>query len=179
MTRSAIAAVAVLVLLLPTGCRQTPEPAGNTAASHDTEQVPAADGATPRAQTGSGQTLPMEAGPACPASGFPAFFDAYVEHLALQKAFTRWPLDATTIDSDAQPEPAPVTRSIEQTQASFPLLMTRQRAAADGLTVTVQQPDDRHAIVTYAKPDTDYQLRYWFERTGDCWMLVRMQDDSL
>lgn len=116
---------------------------------------------------------------ACPSMEFPAFFDAFIERNAIQNAFTRWPLTSTSIDADAQPEPTPVTRRIARHQARFPLLSTVQGATQDGLEVSVRELGDRRAMVTYAKPDTDYQVIYRFELASDCWYLIGIQDDSM
>lgn len=170
----AIAAVAFGLLLLA-GCRQTPET--DPAAESGTSEAVQAPAAEQRPSTAVDRATADQS--PCPSDEFQVFFDAFTDSMSVQKAFTRWPLASVSLDPAAQPEPAQVTRQIARHQATFPLLMTVQRAAQDGLEVSVQELGDGRTIVTYAKPDTDYQLRYRFRFNGQCWQLVGIQDDSL
>jgi len=38
---------------------------------------------------------------------------------------------------------------------------------------------DKEATVVVAKPDTDYQLVFYFRRLGNCWRLTEVEDQSL
>lgn len=173
-------AMTLLCVMLLAGCGRAAE-----SATDSTDASPQAQQQAATATDAQGQNTAVGAGrreglgEACPSMEFPTFFDAFMERNAIQNAFTRWPLTSTSIDAEAQPEPAPVTRRIARHQARFPLLTTAQRAAQDGLELSVRELGDRRAMVAYTKPDTDYQVIYRFELAGDCWYLTSIQDDSL
>lgn len=174
-------AMTLLCVMALAGCGRTADSTTDRTDTASQAQQPAAtpnDDQDPNTAAGArrGRGVPDEA---CPSMEFPTFFDAFMERNAIQNAFTRWPLTSTSIDAQAQPEPAPVTRRIARHQARFPLLSTVQRATQDGLELSVRELGDRRAMVTYAKPDTDYQVIYRFELAGDCWYLTSIQDDSL
>ncbi|MBX9403407.1 hypothetical protein K4L06_19000 [Lysobacter sp. BMK333-48F3] len=121
--------------------------------------------------------LAQGAGVACPSQDFDAFLVAFMDDPAVQKAFTKRPLQSETVDADAMPEPKPVTALLDGEKLEFPLMPSTARQKQDGLALS-QSESNGDKEVMLAKPDTDYQLSYFF-RKGDCWTLYRMRDDSL
>ncbi|WP_064749436.1 hypothetical protein [Lysobacter antibioticus] len=113
----------------------------------------------------------------CPSQDFDAFLVAFMDDPAVQKAFTKRPLQSETLDANADPEPRPVTALLDGEKLKFPLMPSSARQKQDGLALSQSELNGDKEVML-AKPDTDYQLSYFF-RKGDCWTLYRMRDDSL
>lgn len=114
---------------------------------------------------------------ACPSQDFDAFLAAFADSAQVQRAFTQRPLRSERVDANADPEPRPVTAMLDGDALHFPLMPSRERQQADGLVLSQTELNgDRQVML--AKPDTDYQLSFFF-RKGECWTLYRMRDDSL
>lgn len=116
-------------------------------------------------------------GVACPSQDFDAFLVAFMDDPAVQKAFTKRPLQSESLDANADPEPKPVTALLDGDKLRFPLMPSAAAQKRDGLALSQSELNGDKEVML-AKPDTDYQLSYFF-RKGDCWTLYRMRDDSL
>lgn len=114
---------------------------------------------------------------ACPSQDFDAFLSAFADDVAVQRAFTERPLRSETVDANADPEPKPVTAMLDGDAIKFPLMASRAKQQADGLVLSQTELNGDKQVLL-AKPDTDYQLSFFF-RKGECWTLYRMRDDSL
>ena len=125
--------------------------------------------------------LPTSAGAAsaCPAKDFKGFLAAFMDSPAVQKAHVSIPLSSTTVDADAQPEPAPRERKLGARDIVYPLMPAKARRAKDGLTTTIKTVSATQTEVKLAQSDTGYQMRYLFSKTANCWTLARVSDDSL
>ncbi len=116
-------------------------------------------------------------GVACPSSDFSAFLAAFAEDPAVQRAWTRFPLEQLVV-VDGVDEPTPVERSLTREQATFPLLPDAAQRIADSLNLHVEDAEAGRKRVVLAKPDTDWTVTYIFVQDG-CWQLVRIEDWSL
>lgn len=134
---------------------------------------------SPPAAAAQEARAPAAAAPAvaCPSQDFDAFLSAFADDARVQRAYTQRPLRSETVDADADPEPRPVVAMLDGDALSFPLMPSRERQQAEGL-VASQTELNGDKQVLLAKPDTDYQLSFFF-RKGECWTLYRMRDDSL
>ena len=115
----------------------------------------------------------------CPAADFNGFAEKFANSISVQAKYTHWPLESTSVDAAATPEPKPVTKQVSEQELSYPLLMAFDRAKREGRSVEVTQDSPDGAQIHYAKPDTDYSIRYLFKRQGACWQLVAIKDESL
>lgn len=52
-------------------------------------------------------------------------------------------------------------------------------ATSSQLKVRSSDAKDKEATVVVAKPDTDYQIAFYFRRMSNCWRLVEVEDQSL
>lgn len=115
----------------------------------------------------------------CPATTPAAFVKRFMDDTAIQEQFTSDPLQAQTIDANAEPEPAPVTQNLPKDRFKFPIMPSTDRAAADHL-VLKQTLDAKGGFAAeLAKPGTDYQMTFRFRAANGCWELYRTEDDSL
>jgi hypothetical protein len=114
----------------------------------------------------------------CPSQNFDAFLAAFMDSPQLQKAYTSRPLESISIDPDAEPEPAPVTKQLDGADLRFPVMPSTKKQKADGLARQLSKLPGGGRQVTLVKPDTDYQLLFSF-RKGKCWQLYRVDDESL
>ncbi|MBW8724747.1 MAG: hypothetical protein JF625_06265 [Inquilinus limosus] len=121
----------------------------------------------------------IAAGPACPSTDLDAFLKAFIDDVALQRAFTAQPLRDQSVDNTAMPEPRPVTQMLSGAALHFPVMPTRSERATLGLEARWLERGERQAVFRLVKEDTDLQLTYVFRRGQDCWQLVERQDDSL
>jgi len=139
---------------------------------------------SPPAAAASEQHAPANAAPAaatpataCPSQDFDAFLAAFADDVEVQRAFTQRPLRSETVDANADPEPKPVTAMLDGDALAFPLMASRAKQQAEGLVLSQSELNGDKQVML-AKPDTDYQLSFFF-RKGECWTLYRMRDDSL
>ncbi|MBD8572870.1 hypothetical protein IFR09_00855 [Pseudomonas syringae] len=115
---------------------------------------------------------------ACPSQRFDVFLERFANDTAVQKAFVKTPLRSEFIDPDAQPEPSPVSELLDKAQLTFPLMPSEQQQREQGLTRDEQLSAPDQAMVRLTKADTGYQRSLFFKREA-CWVLYRIQDDSL
>jgi len=120
---------------------------------------------------------PATAATACPSQDFDAFLAAFADSAQVQRAFTQRPLRSESVDANADPEPKPVTAMLDGDALKFPLMASRAKQQAEGLVLSQTELNGDKQVLL-AKPDTDYQLSFFF-RKGECWTLYRMRDDSL
>lgn len=116
--------------------------------------------------------------PACPSQDFSQFLIAFEASAEVQKRFTALPLQSDSIDAGAEPEPRTVTRGLRPPELIFPLMHTAQQQRDEGLTLSRQKLDGQ-MVVTVSKPDTDYQVSYYFRQNAGCWQLYRKFDESI
>ncbi len=103
---------------------------------------------------------------------------AFANDVDVQKRSVTQPLQSEAVDAMAEPEPKPVTTMLGLAQLKFPLMPTMQDQARDGLQISKTPSGDSEMEVKLLKPDTDYQLLFFFHK-DTCWKLYRMRDDSL
>ncbi len=113
----------------------------------------------------------------CPSQDFDAFLAAFMDDVQVQKAHTERPLRSERVDATAMPEPKAVSEMLDGDAIEFPLIANRKTLQAEGLTLNQTEVNGEKQVVV-AKPDTDYQLTFFFHKK-DCWSLYRMRDDSL
>ncbi|WP_349969938.1 hypothetical protein [Pseudomonas caspiana] len=115
---------------------------------------------------------------ACPAQDFDGFLKRFANDMEVQKAFVSTPLQSEYIDTEAQPEPRPVSELLDKSQLQFPLMPSDQQQRDQGLTLAKRLKGPDQAVIKLTKADTGYQLSLFFKREA-CWMLYRIQDESL
>ncbi|QQP97403.1 hypothetical protein [Lysobacter enzymogenes] len=147
---------------------------GCDVASNSQPAAAAAEQAAPEKAAPAAAATPATA---CPSQDFDAFLAAFADDVEVQRAFTERPLRSETVDANADPEPKPVTAMLDGDAIKFPLMASRAKQQADGLVLSQTELNGDKQVLL-AKPDTDYQLSFFF-RKGECWTLYRMRDDSL
>ena len=121
------------------------------------------------------------ADPTCP-NNFVTFIAQFENSPEFQSRNTRFPLDASYVDSSASPEPKTVSYNIKSPadpqyrRVAFP---TKQKQAAIPLERKDTQQNNGAWKVKFTKPDTDYTFAYFFKQSADCWQLVKFEDYSL
>ena len=113
----------------------------------------------------------------CPDPNFAAFLKRFEGNVEAQRAATADPLTMVSVDPDAQPEPAPVSRQVPLAEVEFPVMSDASRRQAEGLEQVVKELAGDRQEVTVRVPDTGIQTRYEFHATP-CWTLVRVSDDT-
>ena len=116
--------------------------------------------------------------PACPAQDISFFIQRFATDEAIQRVFTVVPLTSQQLDLDAQPEPEQRTRTLQREQITFPVLPLAQERADGDLTMRLEEVTTLSARLDLFKADTDYLISYFF-KLGDCWRLVRIDNQSL
>lgn len=111
----------------------------------------------------------------CPAGDFESFFNVFANDVSVQKAFTRKPLQIDYLDPAADPEPKFVSEM--SSSFDFPVVPGAAEQETRGLIRSTKDLPGE-SVVTLEKPDTDYQVSYYF-RKGACWTLYRKEDKSL
>lgn len=149
--------------------------AGCEVASKGPPTAPASQAAAPAATPPA--AAPANAAIACPSQDFDAFLKAFADDVEVQKAHTQRPLRSDSVDANADPEPKQVTAMLDGDALRFPVMPNTQTQKNDGLVLS-QTESNGDKQVMLVKPDTDYQLSFFF-RKGECWTLYRKRDDSL
>lgn len=119
----------------------------------------------------------MAAGSACPSTDFPTFLARFADDPTLQREFVSDPLQSDSLDTEADPEPKPVSRQLSKAEVSVPLMPTLQEQSDWHLQHHVEIKGNE-AQLTLRGEDSDYLLNLYF-RLSDCWRLYRVQDESL
>lgn len=115
----------------------------------------------------------------CPAKDFKGFLAAFIESTAVQRAHVAVPLSSSYVDGEAQPEPAIVKRQLQADAIEYPVMPNKAQLAKDRLVMSTKSISVGDTEVKVALPDTGYQFRYLFRKTGKCWTLVEINDDSV
>ena len=123
-------------------------------------------------------SLAAAAGEACPAADFATFFASFAEDTTLQRRWTVFPLERSSL-VDADPEPRQQVDTVSAAEAQLPLIPPAFQRAADGLVGKIQELEGGRKSVNLSKPDTDWSTDYVFAPRGSCWELVRIDDASL
>jgi hypothetical protein len=115
------------------------------------------------------------------AANFNAFLLKFEATPAFQAENTRFPLAASRVDGNAEPEPK--TGKYRINSASDPkyspiVYPSKEKQAAIPLGKVVRSKQKR-IFVQFSQPDTDHSFAYVFEKTASCWRLVRFEDYSL
>ena len=145
------------------------KPAANPA----TDQPPADQPAQATATTPAAQTPETT----CPDADFAAFLKRFEGSVAVQRTSTADPLTMESIDGDAEPEPAQVTKQVPLAEVEFPVLFGPDKRAAEGLQETVTELGPSQREVRHAVPDSGVQVRFTFS-ADPCWRLVKVSDDT-
>jgi hypothetical protein len=114
----------------------------------------------------------------CPAQDFDDFLHHFANDVAVQEAFVSVPLQSDYIDADSEPEPSRVSRQLSREQIEFPVMPDEALQRDQGLELSKQVIDPTQVIIKLTREDTDYQLSLYFRKEA-CWVLYRVQDDSL
>lgn len=172
MRRHGSAALLWLTLALLGACDRTPAVAPAPAAETTTPATAApADGPASAAAS----TPPA---PACHDADFDAFLKRFEASIDAQRAATADPLAMSSIDPDAQPEPAPVTRQVPRAQVPFPVMAGAAGRRAEGSELRIEEVAKTERVVHVGLPDSGAQVRLVFDAIP-CWTLTAVHDDSL
>lgn len=143
---------------------------------------------TPDTQTGTDAPAPVapppaaqpaaQPAPACPDVDFAAFLQRFEGSVNVQRASTADPLTMESIDPEAEPEPATVSRDVPLAEVEFPVMVDAAQRQAEGSQQTVTELGADAREVKIAIPDTDAQMRFEF-RADPCWKLVRVSNDTI
>lgn len=138
----------------------------------------ACDKAPPPSQAPAAASTAAAQASRCPADDFDAFLPLFQNDVSLQKAYVTDPLQSDSVDPNADPEPKPVSKMLAKAEVTFPVMPSQADQAKDGLTATRTATSPTEVTIKLAKPDTDYQMSFFFRKNG-CWQLYRVKDDSL
>jgi len=128
---------------------------------------------------GATPALAAPAASQCPGANFDAFLSAFAENPAVQQANTAVPLVVRSIDSEADPEPQPVTKTLGAGEVRFPVMPDTADRQRESLTFATTRKGGGVMQVKLAQADTSYQVFYTFRPKGSCWSLVEIDNQSL
>lgn len=115
----------------------------------------------------------------CPGATFDAFLYAFAESGAVQQANTAVPLVLRSIDSEAEPEPQPVTKTLGAGEVRFPIMPDSADRQRENMTLAATRKAGGVMQVKLSEADTGYQVFYTFRPQGSCWSLVEVDNQSL
>ncbi|MBB3857832.1 hypothetical protein FHY29_003282 [Xanthomonas arboricola] len=164
--RTSLHAFALSLALV--ACKPQAEPAGAA--------TPAANAASAASAPATAPATPAQA-TTCPSADFSTFLKSFSADIAVQEKATADPLTMIQLDPDAQPEPAPVTRTVPLAKVEWPVIPNLEAARNGGREVTISEEADGRQVLVRT-PDTGDQQVYHFAQRP-CWMLVKVDDQSL
>lgn len=132
---------------------------------------------TPDTQKNQSHAATMPSVP-CPGKDFSSFLERFSNDVTIQRAFTTSPLIQYQVDVTAEPEPKEFKRILQREQIEFPVMPLSQERSRIPLDIEVIKLTSNKAQVRVVKPDTDYQISYFFKKKG-CWTLVKIDNESL
>jgi hypothetical protein len=115
----------------------------------------------------------------CPSQDFSLFLRVYTENIAVQKVFTKNPVEKLQLDLDAEPEPKPIVSILRHKKIAFPLIPNNIDRQKNNLVFSIEKNKEKKIKLLLTKPDTDYQVVYFFDNNDTCWVLDRIEDWSL
>ena len=113
----------------------------------------------------------------CAETEFDAFLARFSEDAEVQRRHVQFPLTKVVVEDQGVEGPVPVEKQIQSWPENETLYLNTQKRKAYQLEVTVTTTEQGR-LVELEKPDTDFQIFYWFEQRP-CWTLVRIGDYSL
>ncbi|MDR1075485.1 MAG: hypothetical protein LBL59_04060 [Xanthomonadaceae bacterium] len=113
----------------------------------------------------------------CPAATLAEFVPLFFDDADIQRIYAVFPLENTYLDTDAEPEPLPVTQKLPEDEAEFPLVPDLSEQATQGLQWAIIEEEGNDATVKLWQEDTGYLILLRFHRDG-CWKLARVDDQS-
>jgi hypothetical protein len=141
---------------------------------------------------GPASSIPERAAPAvaCPSEDFSVFIHGFAGSAAVQRAFTKFPLEYGQVDQDLVGTGKPdfnerTIRSFQEIplfdkadgKRIFPSAINRKKTR-----MQIKIEEDGAASVTTAViyvPDTGFQIYFRFRKIGRCWFLFRIDDKSV
>ena len=148
---------------------QPPAPAAADPAAPPMASAPATPPAAGTATDPSAQ---------CPQPEFDAFLAQFGHDIAVQEKATADPLISESVDPQAQPEPAQVTRQVPLAEVEWPVMPDPAGLSRQGREMQVTPQADGSMQVRIRKPDTSDQQTYTFAQKP-CWQLQRVVDESI
>lgn len=115
---------------------------------------------------------------ACPSRQFPEFLLAYRASVALQRAFTQWPLTYISLDTNSQPVPKEKVGTRTWEQMGGPIMLTTKQLNQSGLRESVSNGPNDTRVVREAGQGNGVLRKYTFRQHGGCWQLVALNDQS-
>ena len=112
----------------------------------------------------------------CRQDHYQEFLEAFAEDLEFQKQHTKVPLLSVKYEYDF-PDAKKIETALDFPKIEFPVFPSAERRREKSLEIKFK-PSAGGMSVQVSKPDTDYQITYFFER-HQCWELVRMENVSL
>ena len=107
-----------------------------------------------------------------------AFFKDFSAAIAVQEAVVAPMLVYISIDTEADPEPAKVVRSITAAELEFPLVPALPPFLSAGGSVGYEKGPNGDAVVTLRGGDDGYLMRLVFT-AAPCWSLVSIDNQSM
>ena len=114
----------------------------------------------------------------CAADKFAEFSRLFAEDADFQRKHTDVFIEKQAIDVAAEPEPKTIRYRLSRDKLKFPVLPLKGERDGKALQMLIESVESDGARVKLYKPETDYQIHYFFKR-NTCWTLIRIQDDSL
>jgi hypothetical protein len=115
------------------------------------------------------------------AKQFEHFLTRFEVDQQFQRSNTQFPLQATYVDSSAEPEPKTVAYTIiNAADANYATVIfpNKQKQLAVPFVKSISHTQGIYGV-KLMKPDTDFMLEFSFKKTSACWQLIKFEDFSL
>lgn len=115
----------------------------------------------------------------CARDGFIDFLLDFSRDVTVQKANTLDPLYIDTLDTEAEPEPKMVSRTVALADVEWPVIPNVGGWLNAGREVTITPEGKSGMFVQVRTPDTGNQQQYTFTNQHGCWQLSSTRDDAM
>lgn len=114
----------------------------------------------------------------CPGNTFEEFALNFSNNQRVQEKYIHIPLVKVELE-DGNEEPEPVEKLLTKKEIVFPVIEDEKNRVSKGLELEIIDDGQKLKEIKLFKPDTGYQVYYFFEKNNKCWDLIKIDDQSM
>jgi hypothetical protein len=114
----------------------------------------------------------------CPGNTFEEFALNFSNNQRIQEQYTHIPLVKIELEEGSE-EPESVKKLLTGKEVIFPVIDNENNRISKGLEVKIIDNGLKFKKIKLFKPDSGYQVYYFFEEKNKCWHLIEIDDQSI
>ena len=114
----------------------------------------------------------------CPGNTFEEFALNFSNNQRIQEKYTHIPLVKIELEEGSE-EPESVKKLLTRKEIVFPVIDNENNRISKGLEIKIIGNGLKFKKIKLFKPDSGYQIYYFFEEKNKCWHLIEIDDQSM